>query len=240
MAEAITITCPECDKKINVPADAVGKKIRCKGCEHVFVIPAPAGKKAAKPAAKAAPAAAKADDAKKKAPGPKPAADKPEKPKADDVDEDGNPYGVTALDNAPRCPDCANEMESEDAVICLHCGYNTRTRSKVEAVSVEDVTGMTWFLWLLPGILCAVFTLLIFTFAICYSCTIQGYFIAGAEGHDSDVWYKFMGDGWFQIWCIWAPSILAMAALGTIAVKRLVYNPRPPERVKAKQKKKDE
>ena len=48
MAEAITIVCPECEKKINVPSEAVGKKVRCKGCEHVFVVAAPGGKKASK------------------------------------------------------------------------------------------------------------------------------------------------------------------------------------------------
>ena len=51
--ETIVISCPECDKQIKAPADAVGKKIRCKSCEHVFVIKAPAKApapiKAAKP-----------------------------------------------------------------------------------------------------------------------------------------------------------------------------------------------
>jgi len=53
MAEAITITCPECGKTSTAPAVAVGRKVRCKNCEHVFVVAAPAGKKAA-PAKKAA------------------------------------------------------------------------------------------------------------------------------------------------------------------------------------------
>ena len=65
----------------------------------------------------------------------------PDRPTIDD-EEDANPYGVTALDTAPRCPDCANEMESEDAIICLHCGYNSRTRVKIEARAVDDVTGV--------------------------------------------------------------------------------------------------
>ena len=71
MAEAINITCTQCGNASRVPAEAVGKKIRCKQCNAVFVVqanapkpaPAPVAAKppaakapAAKPAAKAAPA----------------------------------------------------------------------------------------------------------------------------------------------------------------------------------------
>jgi hypothetical protein len=227
MAEAITIACPECEKKITVPAAAVGKKIRCKGCEHVFLIEAPAGKKAA---AKA-PAGAKAADAKKKAPDAKAGKAAPPKPKTDDDDEDPNPYGVTTLDTAPRCPDCANELESEDAIICLHCGYNTRTRMKHESRAVEDTTGGIWFWWLFPGILCAVFALIFFTFDIWYSVKINTY-----VDPDND-WYAFIGYPWFLIWCVWAPTISVNVGLIIFAFKRLVLNPRPPERVKRKKPK---
>ena len=33
-----------------------------------------------------------------------------------------NPYGMTFEKLGNRCPDCANELESEEAVVCLHCG----------------------------------------------------------------------------------------------------------------------
>lgn len=166
MPEAITIVCPECEKKMMVPAGAAGKKVRCKGCEHIFAVKAPAAKAA--PAKKAPPAA------------------KP-KPKPTDVDEeDDTPIGVTALDTAPRCPNCANEMESEEAVICLYCGYNTRTRIRVETRAVEDTTFMTWFWWLLPGILCALFFIILLTFAILYTIKIDNY-----VDKDND-WYAFV------------------------------------------------
>ena len=130
MAEAITIICPECDKKITVPAAAVGKKVRCKDCDHVFAVKAPAAKPTAgKPAGV------------KKTPPKKPRTAVKAKPKPTDEDEeDDNPIGVTALDTSPRCPNCANEMESEDAVICLTCGYNTRTRLQAKTVAVHDIT----------------------------------------------------------------------------------------------------
>src|SRR5262249_12001216 len=67
-----------------------------------------------KPAAKAAAETPKAPPAKK--------------PHQDDEDEGihANPYGVTTLDLTPRCPHCANEMVSEEAIICVYCGYNTQ------------------------------------------------------------------------------------------------------------------
>ncbi len=216
MAEAITIACPECDKKLTVAAAAVGKKIRCKACEHVFVVKAPAAK-AAKPAAKAA-------DAKKK-PAPKP------KP-PDDDEEDSKPYGVTSMDTAPRCPECANEMESEDAVICLTCGYNTQTRVRAETKAVEDVTGMMVFLWLLPGILCVLVVLTLLTFDIFYTIKIGEYV--------ADAWYEFISYPWFVIWFVWAPTVVVMVLATTSAVKRLILHPRPPERIKKKAKKEDD
>ena len=219
MAEAITIVCPECEKKITVPAEAVGKKVRCKGCQHVFAIKAPAAK----------PAGAKAAPIKKAPPVAKP------KPKPTDEDEeDDAPIGVTALDTAPRCPNCANEMESEDAVICLTCGYNTRTRLQAATLAIEDTTKMTWFWWLLPGILCALFFIILLTFDILYQIKIDNY-----VDKEND-WYAFVAAGFFKIWIIWAPTTFINVGLVTFAVRRLILHPTPPERVKKKPKKDEE
>src|SRR5262249_5449663 len=39
--------------------------------------------------------------------------------KADEEEEDSNPYGIRAEEEEiPRCPICAKEMESKDAVVC--------------------------------------------------------------------------------------------------------------------------
>ena len=205
-------------KKLTVAAAAVGKKIRCKACEHVFVVKAPAGKPpAAKPAAKAA------DPKKKTPPKPKP---------ADDDEEDSKPYGVTSVDTVPRCPECANELESEDAVICLTCGYNTRTRVRAETKAVEDVTGLMVFLWLLPGILCVLLVLTLLTFDIFYTLKVYEYV--------EDAWYEFISYRWFVIWFVWAPTVVVMVGATTFAVRRLILHPRPPERIKKKAKKEDD
>ena len=50
MADTIPVTCPECDKSMQVPAKLAGKKIRCKGCETTITVPAPKAAKTAKPA----------------------------------------------------------------------------------------------------------------------------------------------------------------------------------------------
>ncbi len=166
MGNPIVIACPECDKEIKAPEEAIGKKIRCKACDHVFVVKAPPSKAAPK-VAKAIPAKpAKAVPAKAvpaKAVPAKPVPPRDKKPA--DEDDDGvakNPYGMVFEDMAARCPNCANKLESEDAVICLHCGYNTVTREQARTRKVREVTGLDHFLWLLPGILCVItiFTLL--------------------------------------------------------------------------------
>jgi len=228
MAEAITIACPECEKKLAVAAATVGKKIRCKGCEHVFVVKAPAAAKGGGKAPAAKPAA-KAVDVKKKA-APEAKTPKPKPP--DDDEEDSKPYGITSVDTTPRCPECANELESEDAVLCLTCGYNTRTRVRVETKAVEDVTGMMVFLWLLPGILCVLLTLTLLTFDIFYTIKIFEY-VEGAG-------YEFISYPWFVIWFVWAPTVFLMVGATTFAVRRLILHPRPPERIKKKAKQEDD
>src|SRR5579864_2485051 len=99
---ATLITCPECRKKFKGKGDLQGKKIRCPFCKAPFTVPEMGEAAPSKPAAKPAKAAKAA---------PKPPAFPGEE------DDNPNPYGVTELDLAPRCPNCANEMESEEAVV---------------------------------------------------------------------------------------------------------------------------
>ena len=93
MAAVISLSCPKCQMQITAPAAARGKRVKCKACGEVFPVEEP--KAPAKPApAKGKPAPAKAPP-KKAAPAKGPHAD---------LDDDGNPYGVTNLDLTPRCP----------------------------------------------------------------------------------------------------------------------------------------
>jgi hypothetical protein len=223
----ITVTCPECSKQIKAPAEVAGKKIRCKGCGHTFA--ARADKDGPDRAS-----AIKAPTPGK--PGPKPGADKPaEKPDApykfvDDEDEGPAQYGVTDLDMTPRCPHCANEMESEEAVVCLHCGYNTQTRERVQSRKVRDTTGGEQFLWLLPGILCAVLAFFLLTWAILNT---VGYFNIDwdefREKHgESGAKYGKQGAVCCVIWW-WVLMLWGAYKSGRFAIKRLFINNTPPE-----------
>ena len=59
-------------------------------------------------------------------------------------------------------------MESEDAVVCLNCGYNTQTREQFQTRKVHDLGGGEHFIWLLPGIACALAVLIVIGFNIWY------------------------------------------------------------------------
>src|SRR5262249_19784111 len=148
------ITCPQCVKKFKGRDDLAGKKIKCPFCAHPFVVPKmaetaikqPAGGPAAKESAKPA-AATNA---------PIPFADeKKSKVGWDEEDEDQNPYGVTHLDLTPRCPHCAKELVSADAVVCVYCGYNTLTRKHGETKKIIESTGHEHLMHLMPGLLAA-------------------------------------------------------------------------------------
>ncbi len=217
MAETVAVSCPECGKNMKIRAETLGKKIRCKGCDEVFVArdsgktavtSKPASKPAPKPAAKAKPAA--------------PAAASNIVPFKEEEDEEGsNPYGITELSTSARCPECANEMESEEAIICLHCGYNTQTRIRAETKVTVDTTPGDVVVWLMPGILCVVGIILLLTGDIVFCVFIDDW----VDGSDTWSWMN-----WF-FWKFWGSIIncFIMFFLGRFAVERLIMNSTPPE-----------
>jgi hypothetical protein len=148
----------------------------------------------------------------------------PPKPAGDEDDDDGkNPYGITNLDLAPRCPNCASEMESEEAVVCLHCGYNTLTREWGKTEKVVATTGGEHFLYLLPGLLAAIFILLQIIGMLHYCLVLpywaKGTFMGFADHESMRVWTTV--GGMFDIWPV-----------GYFAFNRLVLKPKPPDKKK--------
>jgi hypothetical protein len=128
---------------------------------------------------------------------------------------------------APRCPDCAEEME-EEQIVCLNCGYNTRTREKAKTVKTFDNTFGEKFLWLLPGIACALTVLLILGFDIWYLLEIDDLL----EKEDS--WYLTMwAHGGIKLWVV-IMSLFGIFLAGKFAVKRLILNYSRPEVEKKK------
>jgi DNA-directed RNA polymerase subunit RPC12/RpoP len=207
MSATITVICPECNNEIKAPADFAGKKVRCKSCGHIFraspsaphgaVARAPAGKSVGAPAPPVAPLV------------------------ADDDDADANPYGVTDASQGFRCPECANEMESPDAVVCLHCGYNTMTRERHSLKKVHETTGGDRFLWLLPGLACAGVVVFLVVFDLLYCLLVR-------SNQQSGVLLSFFASGAVKMWmCI--ASLFAIFFCIRFAISRLIYHPDPPE-----------
>lgn len=205
MADTILISCPECNKQLRAPSNLLGKKIRCKACNHTFLARAPAGDEHV-------PAKGKAKATAKQ--GPK-----------SDLEPDFNPYAVTETDLTPRCPHCAGEMESEDAVICVHCGYNTMTRERVETRVVHETTGFDVFMWLLPGIVCALVFFAMIGFIVFLILWLKDIVEANKEA-----WWVFSLKA-MQVWGT-VFSLFIMFFCGRFAVKRLIFNNTPPERLK--------
>jgi hypothetical protein len=222
-----------------------GKKAKCKKCGHAFVLSAlsetkaPASAKAssakaAAPVAKKSPADSDhgpkmygwlSEDENQKLIEGKAAAPAPSeiRPKYEDVSK--NPYGLTQLDESLRCPFCAKEMET-DAVVCLHCGYNTQNRTHGKITRTYANTGSEQFMWSLPGII-AIVAIFAFIGVIVYLWTM----LPDPNSKEyREVWWKdFIRAG--QVWGSILSGFLIAGAL-FFAVKRLILNPKPPEKEK--------
>ena len=206
MADSILISCPECHKQLRTPAHLQGKKIRCKACGHAFTARARSDREDDD-----APAKGKKAIAKK---GPNP-----------DYEADYNPYAVVETSFAARCPHCAAELESENAVICIECGYNLQERERQKTVKTYETTGMDYFTWLLPGIVCALTVLALIGFIV----FLFGWLGDIAEAN-KDAWWNF---GIKAMW-LWGTvfALFVMFFAGRFAIKRLIFHPTPPERLK--------
>ena len=161
----LDVSCPNCQKGLRVPAAAVGKRIKCTACSQVFTVPGggDGGPKPAKPTAKPAAAkpAAKPAPAKPAAAKPRLVEDEPEKPTqparspfAEEEDDGITKYDVTKDDlDVPRCPFCAKELESEEAQVCLNCGYDMRVRKRHASRKTYKTTGGDVVMWWLPAVI---------------------------------------------------------------------------------------
>jgi hypothetical protein len=200
MTATIDVSCPECKKQVKATVELQGKKVRCKGCGHIFTIPGPptGGKAApAKVAAKPAPA-----------------------------EDDAKAYSVSAVadDAKPRCPHCAMELENEEVVICIHCGYNMRTRQRLGTKKTYETTVSDRSTWLMPGFISigAIFVLIIFDLFFCLALPRM------VEKNDDWSW---LSAGGVRLWVV-IFSIAAMLGLGKFAYQRLIVEPNPPEKTR--------
>lgn len=142
MTASLDASCPECKKAIKGSTDLAGKKVRCKGCGHVFIVAA---------------SVAQSEGGARRA-----ALD----------DTAGSAYGLVPLERAlPLCPFCAQELPSESATLCVQCGFNLRTRQRLGTKKVLDRTWGDQLAWLLPGFLAliGIFLLLALDLFYCFS-----------------------------------------------------------------------
>jgi DNA-directed RNA polymerase subunit RPC12/RpoP len=202
------ITCPECKKSFKGRDDLEGKRIRCPGCGTSFVV--------------------KGDDADDAAAALLMAGDSgpaPPRPSLDDDDDnDPNPYGVSTIKLGARCPNCANEMESEDAVICLYCGYNVQTRKIGQTKKVLETTGGDWAEWTLPGILNAGGILVLCLLHICWIIWTS------VQWRYSEMWLWYItASEAFRMWMTFF-LLGGLWAMGVFAYKRLIVETTPPEK----------
>jgi hypothetical protein len=244
MATTFVIACPDCGKQVKVSEEHVGKKVKCKGCGTVYPVKAPGGSPAARKGPPPTPGKAKATQAKvtKAAPPDEEELAQAAPPPDDapqggykfvDDDEDGPKQYTLAQtdDHLPRCPFCAKEMESHDALICLHCGYNTRTRTRPEVKQVYAHTFGEMFLWLLPGILIILLMIGELVFLIFFCMRVDGWlkdsFLEDEPGPPT-TYYAGLGPPFLRLYM----GLLIVASyvpLTRIAWKRLVKNNKPPE-----------
>ncbi len=216
MATTIPITCPKCAKQVNVPATLAGKKIKCKGCGHILLVEAPTAVKdkaasGKKTPAKEEPAAVFAV--------------------ADEEPADSNPYKVTKdVNTNPLCPFCATELDDEDQVVCLNCGFNRESRSREKMVKTHATTGGDWFIHLLPGILCAIGTLILLVMIGFFWTVMRKWNFEYEAGDDWRSWITaYACQIWYTVMCLFAGFFMCR-----FAVKRLIIHPTPPEKEKLK------
>lgn len=222
MADTFDISCPNCGKRLKVPANLEGKKLKCKDCQEVFQVRAPK--------AKAAPAAAK--------PAPPPP---PPSPFLDDDDDDdvpgkaAKPMTVVHEEDVPKCPHCAKELDPPDAVICVHCGYNNRTREKAETRKVYAADASDWLSHLGPAILLLLVAIALIGIDIYCAVNMRSWLEGSAiELDEKDLTGRkkmIIPPGAFIAFIV-AISMAVIVPCMRFALKRLIFNFKPQEKIK--------
>src|SRR5262245_9094803 len=168
-----------------------------------------------------------------------PAPATPKRPYDDDDDDDSatpNPFStVYEGEDIPRCPHCAKELDPPDAVICVHCGFNNRTRVKAESKKVWAPDASDWMNHLAPGIgaliLCIGLIVLDIVCWINMRDWLTGTFLEKDEKDAAGQVAFYVKPGAF-IALVIGLTILPIIAFARFAIKRLAIDYKPTEAVK--------
>lgn len=237
MAEAVVTRCPHCQASLKVPGELCGKRIKCKKCEQTFVLPPAAGKaakSAAPPPVSASAATGSATPPASSAAGG--TATPPKRPFADD-DEGVAQVGVVMEKDVPRCPHCALELVPPDAIVCIHCGFNNRTRVKADTRKVYAPSFGDWFMHLAPGVValvtCIGLIVLNYITATNMRDWLEGTFLEMDEVDAAGRKRFYIAPGAF-IFLIAFISLSIFIPCLRFGIRRLFVEYRPPERLKLK------
>ena len=220
---AVSITCPACRKRMKGREEHLGRKIRCPNCQNSFVAEADEDEGAApiafaEDAAPAKPAKPKPKPAAK----PKPVeAKKPDEPKPAESAFAGEiPYGIETIETRARCPNCAELMANETAIVCIHCGYNTQTRTYGKTKRLYAATSAEILQHLLPAILFSTMFIVLVLIVLWYNTVVPPWF-NGTRG-DWAVHESLR---------MWSAMIVAglLAWFGSFAFKTFALQPLPKE-----------
>lgn len=242
MASVVQINCPECQNPLKVPESVLGKKIKCKQCEHAFVVRNPDAAKSvmpSKPGGAVKPSKPGGVTQVKKSepePEPQPA---PYKFQDDDGDDEGaRPAALGVVDGGEdiaRCPFCAAELDPPDAVICLSCGFNNVTRVRAESKKVWAPDSSDWMNHLAPGVLALLGCIgLIVLDAICWINMrewLTGTFLQKEDKDAQGEIAFYVKPGAFITFII-AATILPIIGFARFAIKRLAIEYMPQEKAK--------
>jgi predicted Zn finger-like uncharacterized protein len=136
----VEFACPECQRGYRVKDELTGKTAKCGKCGHRMRIPALEAAAAAPVKASAAPTASPRSVAKTpqaKAPQPKAPPARTSASWLDEELESAQPKAASAPRSTSKsCPACGAALAA-GAVLCVSCGYDTRTHAKHETKHVD-------------------------------------------------------------------------------------------------------
>lgn len=226
MAATLDVACPNCEKPLKVPATLEGKRVKCKSCGETFAVKAPA-------------AAPKADLKKPAAaPKPEPPPEQPKSPFLDDDEDDTNPrpMGVIKEDDTARCPHCAKVLDPPEAAICVHCGFNNRTRMQAEKKTVYAADTSDYVKHLGPGIVAALIVIGLIVLIVISWVNMEDWltdsFLQDEKPDPLTGGKKFYVRPGAFIALIIAMSLVVMLPALRFAIRRLVKDYKPEEKRK--------
>jgi hypothetical protein len=157
----------------------------------------------------------------------------------DDEGEGGAPPKALGVvdegQDVPRCPHCAAELDPPDAKVCKECGFNNVTRTKADFKKTWAPSGEDYFQHLGPGVIALVICIGLIVLDIICLLNMRDWltdtFLQKDEKDAQGEITFYVKPGAF-ITFIWAATLMPIIGLGHFAVKRLLINNQPEEKVK--------